>query len=155
MTETVVYPPEGGDKGEVVNSVTLEILNRLTNIPVQSFQDELNRVAGLRRERWRNKIQNTMMIEERLPNISYAQGIRELDPSFLLNAPSFIYVRILDLRVDDLNPKYSANRETCRRSAFYSDGCLLLMDYDVGQLENLKKARAIDQKILWASASAQ
>jgi len=102
---------QGGHKGQFVNSETQRILSRLMSIPLQSIQDECNRVANSRREKWKNKDQNAMMIEEGLTNIPYKQGIRELDPSFLLTAPLNIHAQILDFHLDALYPQQSANRE--------------------------------------------
>jgi hypothetical protein len=76
-------------------------------LPILKIQDECNRVANLYREKWRAKDQNAMMIEEGLPNISYKQGIRELDPPFLLTSPSSVHMSILNL-VNSPNPKVAA-----------------------------------------------
>ena len=98
---------DGGQKGQTVSSETQRILNRIMSQSIQKIQAECNRVANLRREKWKDKDQNAMMIEEGLPNISYKQGIRELDPPFSLTCPASVHMNILD-SVSSHNPKVAA-----------------------------------------------
>ena len=43
---------------------------------------------------------NDMMIEHRLEDITYKDGLKELDPPFLLTCPSSIRISILDSRIE-------------------------------------------------------
>ena len=112
MTNTIVDPPEGGQKGQFVNSETQRILDHLMNIPTQTLQNECNRVATDYRDQWRSKNRAAMMLDPGLPNggldnISYQQGIDEIAPPYLLAPPFSIRVKILD-SVSKINPSAAA-----------------------------------------------
>ena len=50
------------------------------NIPLQSIQDECNRVANIYRNRWRLKLQTAPMTDEGLSPLTYEKGIKGLIP---------------------------------------------------------------------------
>lgn len=50
-------------------------------------------------------------MEERLPDLTYREGLGELYPDFLLIAPSTIHIQIFDLHVDALDLTYAANHD--------------------------------------------
>lgn len=112
LIEIIVETTENGEKGEVVRAETLRILNRLTGMHIQLFQEECNTVAQYFREQWRSRNQASMMLDPSLPNgglnsTSYEDGIDEISPPFLLNPPISIHVYILT-SVSSFNPARAA-----------------------------------------------
>ena len=79
------------------------------NIPLQSIQDECNRVANIYRNRWRLKLQTAPMTDEGLSPLTYEKGIKELNPPFKLTLPSTVQINILNSFIDELNPIYTGN----------------------------------------------
>ena len=96
---------DGGDKGQAVYSETIKILDRLFRLDLHYVENECNRVADSYREKWSTKNPNDFMIEYDLEHTTYANGIRELYPHFLLDIPSSVYIHVYDYL-------YSSNRET-------------------------------------------
>jgi hypothetical protein len=99
----IVAPVEGGYDGQFVNTETQKILRKVFSIPLQRIQDECNRVADVYRNYWNTKNPNDIMIEYGLPNTTYKDGLRELDPAFLLTCPSIIRMNILNSRVNTMD----------------------------------------------------
>ena len=69
-------------------------------------------------EKWSEKNPNDFMIECNLEHTTYASGIGELDPPFLLAAPLTVRIQVFDFRKDVLDPQ--SNREV-RASVDYAD----------------------------------
>lgn len=111
MTEIYVDTVAERDKAQIVNSTTQRILRQLIEIPIQTIEEECNRVANMYRVKWKAKNPNDRMIKEDLPNMTYEEGIKELYPDFLLTAPVSIHIQIFDCRIDVLYPQYSGNRD--------------------------------------------
>ncbi|MGI0043830.1 MAG: hypothetical protein ACRD47_08970, partial [Nitrososphaeraceae archaeon] len=103
----IVEQVQGKDKGQFINTRTQKILRQIISIPLQRIQDECNRVANEYRNLWNSKNPNDIMIEYGLPNTTYKDGIRELDPAFLLTCPSTIRMNILDSRINTIDPTKS------------------------------------------------
>ena len=85
----------GGSKGQIINSETLRILRQLMSIPLQTIENECNRVANLYRELWSLQDAYKIMNEYGLEHITYGKGIRELYPPFLLTCPTSIRIFIV------------------------------------------------------------
>lgn len=102
---------QGGNKGQVIYLETQRILNLLMDIPLQRIQDECNRVANQLRDRWSTRNPKDLISEYNLYFTTYGDGIRELDPPFVLTRPSSIRINILDSK-DDSNPEGAANVTT-------------------------------------------
>ena len=111
MTEIYVDTVDEGEKAQIVSSTTQRILRQLIEIPVQTIQEECNRVVKMYRAKWKVKNPSDRMIEEDLPDKTYEEGIKELYPDFLLTAPLSIHIQIFDFRIDVLDPLYSNNRD--------------------------------------------
>jgi hypothetical protein len=77
----IIEPVQGGDKGQFVSTETQKILRNIISIPLQEIQGECNKVADEHRDLWNTKNPNDIMTEYGLPNTTYKDGLRELDPS--------------------------------------------------------------------------
>jgi hypothetical protein len=101
----IVEQTQGKDKDKFVNTETQRILHRIMTIPLQRIQDECNKVANKYRDLWNTKNPNDIMNEYGLPITTYKDGLRELDPAFLLTCPSTIRLNICELYIDAKFPK--------------------------------------------------
>jgi hypothetical protein len=112
LTDVYADRIDGASKGQAIYSETRRILDRLFRLDLHHVENECNRVANSYREIWSLKNPNDFMIEYGLKHTTYANGIRELDPPFLLTPPLTVHIQVLDFRIDVLDPQYSNNRET-------------------------------------------
>lgn len=89
---------EGEDKGHKVSEVTQEHLCTFLSLDITNIRNECNNLSNKYRALWGLKNPSDFMSEYGLPNTSFGDGIRELDPPFLLRLPSTIRIDVLDLQ---------------------------------------------------------
>ncbi len=85
----------------------LRVLHKIMSIPLQRIEDECNNVANEYRNLWNTKNPNDMMIEYSLQYTTYKDGLRELDPVFLLTCHRTIRINILNSRANTIDPTKS------------------------------------------------
>lgn len=87
---------EGGQKGQKVAQATNLAINKFFSLGVVNIQNECNTVARRYCALWNTKPLEQKMLEYRLPDVTYAQGINEILPDFVLFEPSTIRVNIFN-----------------------------------------------------------
>ena len=98
---------EGGQKGQTVALATNLATNKFFSLGVANIQNECNSVARRYCASWKTKPSEQKMSEYQLPDLTYAKGISEILPDFLLFEPSSIRVRIFN-RYCPSNPSIAA-----------------------------------------------
>jgi hypothetical protein len=98
---------EGGEKGQTVALATKLAINKFFSLGVPNIQNECNSVARRYRALWKTKPSEQKMSEYQLPDLTYAQGISEVLPDFVLFEPSSIRVKIFN-RYCPSNPSIAA-----------------------------------------------
>jgi hypothetical protein len=82
---------EGGEKGQTVALATNLATNKFFSLGVANIQNECNSVARRYYALWKTKPSEQKMSEYQLPDLTYAQGISEVLPDFVLfELPVFV-----------------------------------------------------------------
>jgi hypothetical protein len=88
---------EGADKGRVVSSEAIKILNMLKSFGADSVQQECNKVLIEHRNRWILMPPDANVDELGFP-FTYRNALRELERPFVLSTPNSIHVEVLNSR---------------------------------------------------------
>ena len=85
-------------KGTRLARLLKNIFVHFLSLDITNIRNECNNLSNKYRALWGLKNPSDFMSEYGLPNTSFGDGIRELDPPFLLRLPSTIRIDVLDLR---------------------------------------------------------
>jgi hypothetical protein len=108
LPSIIVDHVEGESKGQIVSSETQKFLRKLMSIPLKTIQDECNKTNEYR-DLWNTINPNNMMTEYGLEYTTYMEGIRELDPAFLLTCPCTVRRNVWERYPDALFPEIANN----------------------------------------------
>jgi hypothetical protein len=87
---------EGGQKGQKVALATNLAINKFFSLGIVNVQNECNSVARRYRALWNTRPSEQKMSECHLQDTTYAQGISEILPGFVLIEPSSIRIKIFN-----------------------------------------------------------
>jgi hypothetical protein len=149
LPHITIEPVQGGEKGQFVSSETQKILRKLLSIPLQRIEDECNKVAGKYRNLWNTKNSSDIMNEYGLPNTTYKDGLRELDPEFLLSCPSTIRMYIRDVHVDAILHEKKNNHDAAAAVSFSKTSTSEIDLQNPSLQVFLPTLEVKDSKIIW------